>query len=201
MLILSLYKNPTEEVIHKTLRVLKEGGIVAYPTENFYALGVIASNETAVKRLFHLKKRPLGKAVPVIVGSNNVLSFIVKSIPLQAVKLMEKFWPGPLTIVFDSQDNLPILLTGSRGKVAVRIPGSSFALTLARSADFPITATSANPSGRPPSQKPEEVINYFGEDIDLIVDGGKSPGGKPSTIIDVTVTPTQVLREGSIVLL
>lgn len=201
MLKLSLYENPLEEVITRALQVLKKGGIVAYPTESFYGLGVTANIESAVKRLYLLKKRPLDKPVPVIVGNNNVLMSIVKSVPLQAKKLMDKFWPGPLNIIFDSKNNLPVMLTGGREKVAVRIPGNSFALALARASDFPITATSANLSGMPPAQEPEEVANYFGDDIDLIVDCGKAPGGAPSTIIDTTVTPARVLREGSVSIL
>lgn len=198
MLKLSLYENPVEEVITRALQVLKKGGIVAYPTESFYALGVTVNIEPAVKRLYLLKKRPSDKPVPVIVGNNDVLMSIVKSVPLQAEKLMDKFWPGPLTIIFDSQNNLPVMLTGGREKIAVRIPGNSFALAMARASDFPITATSANLSGRPPAQEPEEVADYFGDDIDLIVDCGKAPGGNPSTIIDVTATPARVLREGSV---
>ncbi len=201
MLKLSLHENSVEEIITRALQVLKKGGIVAYPTESFYGLGVTANIESAVKRLYLLKKRPLDKPVPVIVGNNDVLMSIVKSVPLQAEKLMNKFWPGPLNIIFDSKHNLPVVLTGGREKVAVRIPGSSFALALARASDFPITATSANLSGRPPAQEPEEVANYFGDDIDLIVDCGKAPGGTPSTIIDATVTPARVLREGSVSIL
>ncbi|HDZ61747.1 MAG TPA: threonylcarbamoyl-AMP synthase, partial [Nitrospirae bacterium] len=88
--------------------------------------------------------------------------------------------------------------TGYRGKIAVRIPGKSFALDLAKAADFPITATSANISGTPPAQEAAEVIGHFGENIDLIVDGNKTPGGKPSTIIDVTVTPPKIIRDGRV---
>ncbi len=110
MLKLSLYENPIEEVISEALQVLKKGGIVAYPTESFYGLGVIANDEAAVKKLYRLKKRPLEKAMPVIVGNNDVLKAIVKSIPPQAEKLMENFWPGPLTMIFEAKDTLPQML-------------------------------------------------------------------------------------------
>jgi L-threonylcarbamoyladenylate synthase len=204
MRILSLTKNSSERVIKESLKALKKGSIVAYPTESFYALGVMANDKVALKRLYEIKKRPLEKAMPVIVGGDKILMSIVKSIPPQAEKLMKKFWPGPLTIVFNAHSSLPVSLTSGTGKVAVRIPGDSFALYLTRAANFPITATSANPSGKPPAQSAEEVINYFakgsyrGKNIDLVVDHGKTPGGKPSTIIDVTVTPPKVLRKGSI---
>jgi len=199
MLRLSLYKNPVEEVTKMALQILKEGKIVAYPTESFYGLGVMATDENAVKRLYELKRRPAQKPMPLIVGSSRkTLKSIVKSIPHEAETLMGKFWPGALTIVFHAIDRLPDILSGGTGKVAVRIPGESFALHLANLAGFPITATSANPSGMPPAETPEEVINYFGEAVNLIIDGGKTPGGEPSTIVDVTVTPVKVLREGRV---
>jgi len=198
MRILSLNRNSSERLITESLKALKRGGIIVYPTESLYALGVMANDEAALKKLYALKKRPLEKALPLIVGNKNILKSIVKSIPPQAEKLMKKFWPGALTMVFYAKDNLPEILTGKKNKIAVRIPGNSFALELARAADFPITATSANPSGKLPAQSAEEVINYFGEKIDLVVDHGKTPGGKPSTIIDVTVSPPRVLREGRI---
>ncbi|MEF9475854.1 MAG: threonylcarbamoyl-AMP synthase [Candidatus Mariimomonas ferrooxydans] len=200
MLRLSLYKNSLAEVIHEALQVLKNGGIVAYPTESFYGLGVMANDRTAVEHLYRLKKRPLEKAMPLIVGNTDVLNALVKSIPPQAEALIKKFWPCPLTLIFESRGIQPQLSDGNRDRVAVRIPGESFALDLAKAADFPVTATSANPSGEQPAQEPAEVIDYFGENIDLLVDGGKAPGGKPSTIVDVTVSVPKVLREGSILL-
>lgn len=200
MQILSLTEDAREEVITETLNVLKDGGIVAYPTESFYGLGVDAFNENAIKKLFDIKKRPPDKPVPIIVGSKEILKSIVKSIPQEAESLIERFWPGALTIVFEAIDTLPEMLIAGTGKIAVRIPGDSFALKLAIAADFPITATSANLSGMPPAQEPIEVINYFGEAIDLVVDGGKTPGEKPSTIVDVTATPIKVLRDGRVLL-
>ncbi len=200
MLKLSLYKNTLEEIIVEVLKILKRGGIVAYPTESFYALGVMAYDEAAVKRLYMLKKRPQKKAMPIIVGSEEILKSIARFIPQQAEELMRKYWPGPLTIIFDAKDNLPKLLTSSENKIAVRIPGESLALHLAKAANFPITATSANISGMPPARTSEDVLHYFGENIDLVIHGPETPGGKPSTIIDATVTPPKVLREGSVLL-
>jgi L-threonylcarbamoyladenylate synthase len=198
MLRLVFTKDIPEKVITESLKVLKNGGIVAYPTESFYALGVLATDERAIKKLYELKKRPSEKPLPIIVGDMDTLKSIVKYIPSQAEDLMKRFWPGPLTLIFEAQDNLPALLTGNTGKVAVRIPGDSFALYLARASKFPITATSANISARPPAERADEVINYFGDNVDLIIDAGKTPGGKPSTIVDVTVIPPRVLRKGII---
>ncbi len=200
MLILSLAENSSEKTVTESLKILKKRGIVAYPTESFYALGVLATDESAVKKLYKLKKRPTEKPLPIIVGDMNTFEAIVKSIPAQAKNLMEKYWPGPLTIIFEAKCNMPELLTGGTGKVAVRIPGESAALDLARALQLPITATSANPSAKAPAEDVKTIIHYFGDNIDLIIDAGKAPGGKPSTIVDVTVTPLEVLREGSILL-
>ena len=178
--------------------ILENRGIIAYSTESFYALGVPATDEKAVKRLYELKKRPLEKPLPIIVGDMDALESITSGISPKAKELMKRFWPGPLTLIFQARENIPGLLTGGTGKVAVRIPGKSAALDLARVLKCPITATSANPSGKPPAEDPEAVIGYFGEEIDMVIDAGKSPGGRPSTIVDVTVTPPEILREGSV---
>jgi L-threonylcarbamoyladenylate synthase len=180
MLTLPLKDNNHSEVFKEALRILKSGGIVAYSTESFYALGVIAADEDAVKRLFELKKRPAEKPLPIIVGDMDILVSIVKKIP--------------------EQDSIPGLLTGQTGKVAIRVPGKSAALYLAEAIKIPITATSANPSSLPPAEDTDAVINYFGDKVDLIIDAGKAPGGRPSTIVDVTVNPPKILREGRIIL-
>ncbi len=198
MLILSFEKNSPEKIKAESLKALQKGGIVAYATESFYALGVLATDEDAVKRLFDLKRRPAEKPLPIIVGDTGTLQSIVKGIPGRARELMERHWPGPLTIIFNAADNIPALLTGGTGRVAARIPGESTALFLAGRLRLPVTATSANPSSQPPAEDPEHVMSYFGDKVDLIIDTGKSPGGRPSTIIDVTVTPPEILRKGSV---
>jgi L-threonylcarbamoyladenylate synthase len=199
MLTLLLKENNHIEVFEEALRVLKSGGIVAYPTESFYALGVNATDGDAVKRLFELKRRPVDKPLPIIVGDTEVLGAIVKNIPEQAKGLMERYWPGPLTLIFEGLESIPALLTGGTGKVAVRIPGRSAAFDLAKALKIPLTATSANPSSQPPAIDSEKVADYFGDKVDLIIDSGKAPGGKPSTIMDVTVNPPEILREGRII--
>ncbi len=182
------------------MEILKGGGIIAYPTESFYALGVLATDEKALENLFLLKKRPAEKPLPLIVGDMVTLASLVKTVPERAVELMDRYWPGPLTIIFEAADNISDLLTACTGRVAVRIPGESVALRLAREVGFPITATSANISSEPPANNTDAVLNYFGERIDLIIDGGRTSGGKPSTIVDATADPLKILREGSILL-
>jgi L-threonylcarbamoyladenylate synthase len=198
MQIISLSKHRFDLAVSEALAVIKDGGVVSYPTESYYALGVKASSERALKRLYAIKNRPIDKAMPVIIGSINTLEMIVSTIPDNADILMERFWPGPLTMIFDANDDLSQLLTAGLRKVAARVPGEGFALSLAKTAGFPITATSANISSEPPASHPNEVVNYFGKEIDLLIDAGETPGGKPSTIVDVTVTPPAILREGRV---
>jgi len=186
------------DIIGKAMGMLNKGGIVAFPTETFYGLGVKFDIEASLKRLYELKKRPEIKPMPLIIGNMEMLSMVASSVNDTAYKLMEKFWPGPLTIILKAKKSLSKYLTAGTGKVAVRIPGESFALHLAREAGFPITATSANISGMLPAEDAETVKKYFGDRIDLIIDGGKTPGGLPSTIADITGNDVKILREGAI---
>jgi len=196
MKVLPLAGDRYQEVINESIEILKGGGIIAYPTESFYALGAIATDIPAVKRIFKLKGRPVDKPIPVIVSSIDVLKSIVREVPPQAYPLISKYWPGPLTLVFEALNTLPQLLTGGTGKIGVRIPGEGPALLLARQINLPITATSANPSSLAPAINAEMVMDYFGEGVDLIVDGGETPGGKPSTIVDITCQPPKIVRHG-----
>jgi L-threonylcarbamoyladenylate synthase len=200
MRILPLTQSTTASAVREAISILKDGGLIAYPTESFYALGVLATDEEAVSRLFTLKKRPQEKPLPVIVGDIETLETIVKSIPDQAMTLIEKYWPGPLNIIFEAKEHISLKLTGGSNKIAVRIPGDKTAFNLARASKMPITATSANPSALPPAKNADEVKNYFDGELDLIIDNGETPGGKPSTIVDATAVPFRILREGSILL-
>ena len=198
--ILSLTENSADKIFSLASDILEKGGIIAYPTESFYALGVLAADEDAVRKLFELKKRQADKPLPLIVGDMDTLLSIVKMVPDQAGELINTYWPGPLTLLFEANEKISLLLTGGTGKVAVRIPGESTALDLAKSLKLPITATSANLSARPPAVNAVSVIEYFGNTVDLIIDAGGAPGGRPSTILDVTVTPPRILREGRVIL-
>lgn len=187
-----------EQVLHYTADMLKKGGIIAYPTETFYGLGAKFDMEDSLKKLYDIKQRPEEKAMPLIIGNKELLTVITASMNKTAVSLMDRFWPGPLTLIFPAKENLSEYITAGTHKVAVRIPGESFALYLAITASFPITATSANLSGTSPAQDAETVIRYFGDKIDLIIDGGTTSGDLPSTIVDVTGDEIKLLREGMI---
>ncbi len=200
---IKLTETGIDEAVNEASAVLLRGGIVAYPTETFYAIGVKFDMPEPLKRLYELKKRPAEKAMPVIIGHRGLLSGVVSEewlahLPGQAQSLMESFWPGPLTMLFPAKKGLSEFLTAGTGMIAVRVPGESFALQLAKKAGFPFTATSANLSGMPPAVNAEEIMRSFGERLDLIVDGGQTPGGQPSTIVGVSGAGIRVVREGAI---
>jgi L-threonylcarbamoyladenylate synthase len=175
---------------------IKQGGIVAFPTETFYGLGVSFSDKNALTKLFELKGRPKDKPMPLIIGDVLMLSVVASAPDEIALRIIERFWPGPLTILFAAKAALPDLITGRTGKVALRVPGRSFALDLAKAVGYPLTATSANVSGMPPARGPDEVIRYFGDAVDIVVDGGYAPGEKPSTIIDMSEGTIKLVRQG-----
>lgn len=184
--------------LEKASEIIKKGGIIAYPTETFYGLGVKFDDITALKKLYGIKRRSWDKALPLIIGEKRLLELIASSITGSAEKLVEKFWPGPLTLLLPAKPDISEFITAKTGKIAIRIPGESFALDLARSLDFPITATSANISGMPPADNADDLIRYFRDALDLIIDCGKTPGGKPSTIVDASGEKIRVLRAGAV---
>jgi len=186
-----------EYAIKKASEVLRQGGIMAYPTDTVYGLGVIYDNEEALRRLIELKGRPLTKGLLLITGSVESLGMIVEEIPSEITDIIRRYWPGPLTIIFKARDNISEYITGGSGKVAIRIPGESFALEFVKKTGLIITSTSANPSNKPPGNDIEDIISYFPKGLDLIIDGGRL-SGKPSTIIEVIDGKIKVLRKGAI---
>jgi len=178
--------------------VLKRNGIIAVPTETFYGLAVNPFQEAALDRLFALKDRAPGKPVLVLVAGPDLLPQVVQEVPEVAFRLMARFWPGPLTIIFPSRPHLPRLLTGSTGTIGVRQPRHSLTCRLITALGHPITGTSANRTGRPPLVRAAEVAEEFGDGVDLILEAGPCPGGLPSTIVDVTDSPIRLVRAGAI---
>ncbi len=178
------------------VRLLKEGGIVAYPTETFYGLGVKFDNEQALLNLFELKDRPEGKPFSLIIADKEQLKDIAGPLSPAADELIRQHWPGPLTLVLEALPGLSRYIAPN-GTVAVRVPGQSMALELARMCGFAITATSANPSGQAPANTAQKVSEYFPEGIDLLLGKGATPGEPASTIVDLTGQVPRVLREGA----
>jgi L-threonylcarbamoyladenylate synthase len=178
--------------------ILLSGGIVAFPTESFYGLAVDISHRNAIQRLFDIKKRSKDRPILLLMPSTGSLNRYVDPIPPIAQKLIDRFWPGGLTLVFHARETVLPILTAGTGKVGIRISGHPVAVALAKAVAAPITGTSANISGKPPCSRAEDVYRELGERIDLVLDGGKTAGGKGSTILDVTVYPPVILREGII---
>lgn len=198
MKILKLKKENTGEVISECIKALNEGKVIAFPTETFYGLGVRYDNEEALKRLYEIKKRPLEKAMPLIIGDISLVGQVAEVVNPLEEEIMKRYWPGPLTILLKAKNDLSEYITAGTGKVALRVPGESFALELAKKAGFPITATSANPSGSPPAESAEMILKYFATEVDLLVDGGRTRGYEPSTIVEVTGEQIKIIRRGVI---
>jgi L-threonylcarbamoyladenylate synthase len=177
-------------------KVILSGGVVAVPTESFYGLAVHALNAKAIERLFAVKGRREDNPLLILLASGETLGSYVTEVSDRAWKLMERFWPGGLTMVFFADPILPPSLTAGTGKIGVRLSSHPVPRALAEAVGAPITGTSANRSGEPSCSTAEEVMEAVGEDIDLILDGGRTPGGKGSTVLDVTEDPPVVLREG-----
>jgi L-threonylcarbamoyladenylate synthase len=184
------------EAIQEAAQVIRGGGIVALPTESFYGLAVHALNEKAIERLFAVKGRREDNPLLILLASRETLGAYVTEVSDRARKLMERFWPGGLTMVFFADPILPPSLTAGTGKIGVRLSSHPVPRALAEAVGAPITGTSANRSGHPSCSTAEDVMEAVGKDIDLILDGGRAPGGKGSTVLDVTVDPCVVLREG-----
>ena len=178
--------------------IFKKSGMIAYPTETFYGLGVDPFNEIAIKKLFALKGRDFDKPVSILIKDKKMLLTVVEAISPLAEVLIKKFWPGPLTIIFKAKKSIPSILTGGTGKIGVRISNNPIAQKLLEEIDSPITTTSANPSGEKSPVTANKVMGYFGNKIDLILDGGMLYGKLGSTVIDVTEGELTVIREGEI---
>lgn len=178
--------------------VLARGEVVVFPTETFYGLGADALDRTAVERVVSLKGRSPENPIAVIIADPMMLSALVEETPSLALGLMERFWPGPLTLVFRAKKGLPEPLVNRDGGIGVRLSSHPVAVRLAHGLGRPLTATSANPSGKEPARTLDEARNYFSGRIRLFIDGGKLGGTKGSTVADVTGSRLKIIREGEI---
>ncbi len=180
----------------QAIEALSQGELVAFPTDTVYGLGADAFNDQAVRKLYLAKGRSQEKAIPVLVANLEQFVAIVDRTTLPAMRLVEKFWPGPLTIVLRQASDLADAIS-AHGTVGVRIPDHPIAQELIRAAG-PLAVTSANRSGDPEACTAEEIETNMGAQVDLIVDGGRTPGGQPSTVVDCTQDPPRILRVGPI---
>ena len=182
--------------IQQALTVLKNGGIIAFPTDTVYGLGALAFDNAAIESIYVAKDRPIEKAIPILIGDLSDLDQVAVDIPNMALRFADRFWPGPLTCIVPKRKTLPPAVSAT-STVAVRIPNHPDILSLLRAAG-PMAVTSANISGQPSPSTAEEVYAQLNGRIPLILDGGKTPGGVPSTLVDCSGSEPIILREGPI---
>jgi L-threonylcarbamoyladenylate synthase len=186
------------DAIKQALDVLRTGGLVAFPTDTVYGVGALAFNGKAVESIYIVKDRLIEKAIPVLIGEESDLEKVGMDIPDIAYKLATRFWPGPLTVLVPKMPTLPESVSAT-DTVGVRIPDHGIARSLLRAAG-PMAVTSANISGQQSPSTAEEVFAQLSGRIELIIDGGKTPGGVPSTLVDCTGKEIKILRDGPIAL-
>lgn len=186
------------KAIEVAVQLLKAGGLVAFPTDTVYGVGARAFLPKAVEKIYQVKGRPLSKAIPLLLASAESLTQVAQDITPETWLLTKKFWPGALTVVLHRKPVVPDIVTGGGPTVALRVPDHSFALRLIRAVGTPLATTSANLTGHPDPQTAQEVVDYLEGCIDLILDGGRCPGGIPSTVVDLTSTPPAIVRPGAI---
>ncbi len=177
---------------------MRRGGIVAYPTDTVYGLGVLPELRQAVERIYRIKGRPQGMALPLLLSDVSRIGDAADSVPESAWLLARAFLPGALTLVLLKADTVPDFVTAGGRTVAVRVPAHPVPIALIRGLGKPIVGTSANLSGKPSALTADEVRAQLGESVDFIIDGGRAPGGVESTVVDCTVEPPAVLREGAL---
>lgn len=187
------------EALRQAVAALKRGDVIAFPTETLYGLGADALNPAAVEKVFQLKGRNPTNPIPVLVADSAMLSNLVSDVPPLAETLIARFWPGPLTIVLPARSDIPRPLVNAAGGVGVRISSQPIAGELVRDLGHPLTATSANPSGKPAARSVQEAKEYFSGQIDIFVDGGRLTSKTGSTVVKIDGDRIKIIREGEIV--
>ncbi|MFC2071515.1 L-threonylcarbamoyladenylate synthase [Chloroflexota bacterium] len=187
-----------QEQIERGISILRQGGLVAFPTDTVYGLGACAGLTQAVERVYQVKERPRNMPLPLLLADASQISKVAKLVSPIAWRLIDSFLPGSLTIVLPKSNSVPDIITAGGATIAVRIPAHPVPVALVEGLGAPIVGTSANLSGRPSPLLADEVYSQLGDKIDLIIDGGCCPGGRESTIIDVTGEVPVMLREGAI---
>jgi L-threonylcarbamoyladenylate synthase len=186
-----------EQAFFRCKEVISSGGVIAYPTDTFYGLGVDPRNSTAVKKLFQIKGRREDQPILLLIPDRASVRLWATEITPMADQLMKRFWPGPLTLVFKAKKHVLPELTAGTGAIGLRLPGNDLTRQLLAYLGTALTGTSANFSGERNIETAEEVPETFGDGVDLVLDGGRTAGGKPSTVVDVRTDPPNIIREGA----
>ncbi|MBU1246041.1 MAG: L-threonylcarbamoyladenylate synthase [Nanoarchaeota archaeon] len=193
--------NPEKLEISKVkiaAETLRKGGLVAFPTETVYGLGADALNSEAIKKIFEAKGRPIDNPLIVHIADKKEVYRLAREVPREAEKLINKFWPGPLTIILKKSNIVSDIITAGLDSVAIRMPNNKIALTLIKKSKVPIVAPSANLSGKPSPTMAEHVIQDLYGKIEIIIDGGETDIGVESTVLDLTTNPPTLLRPGGV---
>jgi L-threonylcarbamoyladenylate synthase len=189
--------NPVRD-FEAAIETLRRGDVIVFPTETLYGLGADALNSEAVEKVFQLKGRDSRNPIPVLVADPEMLRSLVSEIPPLAQKLMDRFWPGPLTLVLPAREDVPKPLLNASSGIAVRISSQPIATQLLKTLGRPLTATSANPSGKEPARTLQEGKNYFSGKVNVFLDGGRLTSKSGSTVVEVVEAAIEIIREGDI---
>ncbi len=185
-------------VVGRISEIILKEGVMAYPTDTFYGLGASAYSERAVQKIYLLKQRERGRPLSVVISGIDMAENVAALLPPAFWQLSQAFWPGPLTLVIKARPLFPPEMLGPGGSLALRLPDVPWLLDLVRLTNIPVTATSANISGEKEIDSGHEVVKAFMGKVDLIVDGGTTPGGLASTVVDLTADRPRILREGAV---
>jgi tRNA threonylcarbamoyl adenosine modification protein (Sua5/YciO/YrdC/YwlC family) len=191
-------KAPHRDAVQEAAARVLRGGVIAIPTDTLYGLAVDPFNPDAVQRLYDVKGRPADRALPLIADGAAQVAAAIGGLGMMGERLASAFWPGPLTLIVNAPRTLVRAVTGDTGKVGVRVPDDVVARAVCAAAGKPVTATSANVSGEPATADPDVVERTLGARVDLLLDGGLTRGGAPSTIVDVTGAEPVLVRAGAI---
>jgi L-threonylcarbamoyladenylate synthase len=189
--------SPASDLIAKAAQVIRGKGVIIYPTETLYGLGANPLFPEAMERIYAIKGRAAAKPIPFLIKDEKMLASLVEAVPPVGRELMERYWPGPLTLIFRAKEGLAPPLRSKNGTIALRISSSPVARTIVEALDAPLTSTSANIAGAEDLLDGKQLTQLFGSQVDLIIDCGKVPG-IGSTVIDLTVAPPRIVRPGRI---
>ena len=192
------HEHPDPEIIQHAVNVIKQGGVIAFPTRCLYGLGADAFNAATVDRVFEIKQRPSQKPILILIDRRIQLERLVSFVSKAAFRIMEQFWPGRVTLVFEATGTVPHHLTAGTAKIGIRLPGHPVAAALVKSLGSPLTGTSANLSGRPGCRRIDDLDPQLNKQLDIVLDAGPLKGGTGSTVVDVTQDMPRIIREGEI---
>jgi len=189
---------PAKGVVAEAAETLLRGGVVAFPTDTVYGLSCLLMDPSAVEFVYRLKHRPAHLSVIALIPEPDAVYPLVESVPEIAETLMARFWPGPLSIIFAASPLVPPRVAGERNTIALRVPRHPWCEALLGAVGGPLVSSSANLSGQPPCADAEEIVAAFGNQIDIVLDGGRVAETPPSTVVDVSGGGCEVVRAGAV---